>query len=64
MRTLVLFLIDVIIAIALFIGIQACLGVFGTFGDVFSISVWATMSAKDVWILLGCLVLTLCCIRL
>ena len=55
MRTLGKGLLNIVIACVVFIGYQACKGVFDTFGDVFSINSWASMSAKDIWIFLGSL---------
>lgn len=55
MRILALILLDVFLACVLFIGIQACRGIFETFGSVFSMTTWASMSAKDIWIFLGCM---------
>lgn len=56
MRTLGKGVLNIVIASAVFIGYQAYKGVFDTFGDVFSIDSWASMSAKDIWIFLGSLI--------
>jgi len=63
MRTLALLILDVILGVALFLGVQACRGIFGTFGDFFSFNIWAAMSAKDAWIFFGCMLLALGCVH-
>lgn len=61
MRIFALILLDIFFACALFIGVQACRGIFETFGSVFSMATWASMSAKDIWIFLGCILLSTGC---
>lgn len=49
---------NVLVALALFIGIQACRGFFDSFQSILSMNIWLSMSAKDIWIFLGCLLIS------
>ena len=55
MRRLGSVILDLVVALVLFIGIEAHEGRFSTLGSIFSINTWANIPAEDIWKFLICL---------
>lgn len=64
MRIIAVIFLDIFMALILFVGIQACRGIFDSFASIFSTNIWLSMSAKDVWIFLICFIISASSIKI